>query len=129
MEDILIPLAFFAMILGIVVISVWGGVQARKEANETIRRAIDHGQQLDADTLSSLSKPVRSAQADIRGGVIMLFLGAGLALAGAFAGGWIPGFSGYAEEAGVGLFIPAAIVGFIGLGQLVAGLMRSKKEA
>jgi hypothetical protein len=126
MEEILIPLAFFTMIVGIVLIGVWGSVQARREANETIRRAIDSGQQLDAETLSSLNKPVRSPQADMRGGVIMMFLGLGLALAGAVAGGVFGG--GFDPNAGTGMFIAAAIVGFIGIGQFVAGMMRSKKD-
>lgn len=130
MEGILIPMFGTFMIFGIVAVSVWGSVQARKEANETLRRAIDGGQKLDSDTISSLSKPARSVASDLRGGIVLLFLGGGLVVAGLIASGAITG-QGWDEDAGIGFFIAAAIVGAIGLGQFVAAVMRGgdkKKE-
>jgi Domain of unknown function (DUF6249) len=123
MEEILIPLALFAMVLGIVAVSVWGNVQNKKELNETVRRAIDAGHKLDADTISSLGKPVKTAAADLRGGLVLLFLGAGLIAAGLMASGVILG-NGWDDDAGIGFFVAASIVSAIGVGQLVAGLVR-----
>lgn len=127
MEEVLIPLVLFSMIFGIVAVAVWGNVQNRKELNETVRRAIDSGQKLDADTISSLGKPARTVAADLRGGIVLLFLGAGLIMAGLMASGVILG-KGWDDDAGIGFFIAAAIVGAIGVGQLVSALVRGDKK-
>jgi hypothetical protein len=128
--EVLIPIFGTIMIFGIVAVSVWGSVQNKKELNETVRRAIDSGQKLDADTISSLGKPVRTAAADLRGGLVLLFLGVGLVIGGLMASGVIAG-NGWDDDAGTGFFVAAAIVGAIGVGQLVAALVRGgdkKKE-
>jgi len=119
MEEWLVPLAFFAMIAFIVAASVWGGVQNKRAVADTIKRAIESGQQLDAETISSLSKPARSWQQDMRGGIVLLFLAAGFLIAG-FMG---PG-GGTEVHFGNGFFIAAVIIGAIGAGQLVAALVR-----
>ena len=129
MEDVLVPLFGCMMIFGIVAVSVWASAQNKKEFNETVRRAIDAGQKLDADTISSLGKPVRSAAQDLRGGVVLTFLAFGLIVAGGLAGG-IFGYKGWGggDESSAGFYVAAAIVGAIGIGQLVAGLMRREKR-
>ena len=127
MEAIVIPLALFGMVLGIVAVSVWGSVQSKRELNETIRRAIDSGQKLDADTISSLGKPVRSSAQDLRGGIVLVFLSIGLIVGGLMASGAI-GSGGWDSDAGVGFFVAAAIVGSIGIGQFVAAMMRREKK-
>lgn len=130
MDEILIPIFGTFMIFGIVAVSVWGNVQNKKELNETVRRAIDSGHKLDADTISSLGKPVKTAAADLRGGLVLLFLGLGLVIGGLMASGIILG-KGWDDDAGTGFFVAAAIVGAIGVGQLVAALVRGgdkKKE-
>jgi hypothetical protein len=131
MEDILIPIFGTMMIFGIVAVSVWGSVQSKKEANETVRRAIDAGQKLDSDAISAIGKPVRSAAQDLRGGIVLVSLALGLIFAGLMAAGALPGIGGgWDDDAGMGFFIAASIVGAIGIGQLVAGLVRrEKKEA
>ncbi|MBL8557247.1 MAG: hypothetical protein JNM47_00885 [Hyphomonadaceae bacterium] len=129
MEEVLVPMGAFGMILGIVAVSVWGSVQSKKEANETVRRAIDAGQQLDSDAISAIGKPVRSAAQDLRGGIVLVSLSIGLILAGLMASGALPvAGKGWDEDAGVGFFIAAMIVGAIGVGQLVAGLVRREKK-
>lgn len=129
MEEILIPLAFFGMIFGIVAVSVWSSAQSKRELNETLRRAIDAGQKLDAETISSLGKPVRSAAQDLRGGIVLMFLAVGLIVGGLMASGALPiGGSGWDDDAGIGFFVAAAIVGSIGVGQFVAAMMRREKK-
>jgi len=120
MEEWLVPLAFFAMIAFIVAASVWGGVQNKRAVADTIKRAIESGQTLDAETISSLSKPARSWQQDMRGGIVLLFLAAGFVIAG-FMG---PGAGAGDVHFGNGFFIAAVIIGAIGAGQLVAALVR-----
>ncbi len=127
MEDILIPIFGTLMIFGIVAVSVWGSVQGKKELNETVRRAIDSGQKLDADTISSLGKPVRSSAQDLRGGIVLIFLAVGLVVGGLMASGAI-GTGGWDSDAGIGFFVAAAIVGSIGIGQFVAAMMRREKK-
>lgn len=126
MESVLVPLFGTMMIFGIVAVSVWGATEAKKQANETVRRAIDAGQQLDSEAISAIGKPVRSAAQDLRGGIVLVSLAVGLILAGLMAGGVFGG--GWDDEAGMGFFIAAAIVGAIGVGQLVAGLVRREKK-
>jgi len=129
MEEVLVPMGAFGMILGIVAVSVWGSVQSKKEANETVRRAIDAGQQLDSDAISAIGKPVRSAAQDLRGGIVLVSLSIGLILAGLMASGVLPvAGDGWDDDAGVGFYIAAMIVGGIGVGQLVAGLVRGEKK-
>jgi hypothetical protein len=123
MEGWLVPLAFFAMIAFIVAASVWGNVQNKRAVADTIKRAIENGQQLDAETISSLSKPARSWQQDMRGGIILMFLAAGFVIAGLLGPG-----GGDDVHFGNGFFIAAVIIGAIGLGQLVAALMRRPKK-
>ena len=89
MESIVIPLSLFGMIFGIVAVSVWGSVQSKREANETVRRAIDAGQPLDSEAISAIGKPVRSAAQDLRGGIVLVSLAVGLILAGLMAAPWI----------------------------------------
>lgn len=127
MESIVIPLSLFGMIFGIVAVSVWGSVQSKREANETVRRAIEAGQPLDSEAISAIGKPVRSAAQDLRGGIVLVSLSFGLILAGLMAAGVIGG-SGWDDDAGVGFFIAATIVGAIGVGQLVSGWMRREKK-
>lgn len=127
MEDIVIPLSLFGMIFGIVAVSVWGSVQSKREANETVRRAIEAGQPLDSEAISAIGKPVRSAAQDLRGGLVLVSLSFGLVLAGLMAAGVIGG-RGWDDDAGIGFFIAATIVGSIGVGQLVSGWMRREKK-
>ena len=127
--EVLIPIFGTVMIFGIVAVSVWGSVQGKKELNETVRRAIESGQKLDADTVSSLGKPVRSAAQDLRGGIVLIFLAVGLIVGGLMASGALPiGGSGWDDDAGIGFFVAAAIVGSIGIGQFVAAIMRREKK-
>jgi hypothetical protein len=129
MVEILVPIAGCAMIFGIVAVAVWGNVQARKEANETVRRAIDAGQPLDSEAISAIGKPVRSSAQDLRGGIVLVSLAVGLILAGLMAAGAMPFVgAGWDDDAGMGFFVAAMIIGAIGVGQLVAGLVRREKK-
>lgn len=129
MVEVLVPVGFFSMVVAIVGISVWGSTQSKKEANETVRRAIDAGQPLDSEAISAIGKPVRSAAQDLRGGIVLVSLSLGLMIAGLLASGALPvAGGGWDEDAGVGFYVAGVIVGAIGVGQLVAGMVRSEKK-
>ncbi|MDX2234372.1 MAG: DUF6249 domain-containing protein [Hyphomonadaceae bacterium] len=128
MSEILIPLGLWVMIAVISVAAIWGNVVSRRELNETMRRAIDSGQKLDVEAISALHKPVRSVAQDLRGGVVLIFLAVGLIVAGLLAAGVIPGTPQWDDDAGIGFFVAASIVGFIGLGQFVAAMLRREKK-
>lgn len=127
MPDDIIPLVavggLWLMIFGIVAVSVWGSVYKRRDTNEVLRRAIDAGHKLDAETLSALERPIRSADDDVRSGITLTALALGLgACFGLFASGLAPG----GNSAGFGFAIAAIIVGAVGIGRLAAGYARRK---
>lgn len=123
--EVLVPLGSFVMIVAIVVVAVWGGVQSKKEINETLRRAIDSGQQLSPEALSALQKPERPASQDLRSGVILTALAVGFGLCSVVFGNGDFGEDG----AGRGFAIAAIIVGAIGIGQLLAAWLRRERKS
>jgi hypothetical protein len=122
--EILVPLGSFVMIVAIVVAVVWGGVQSRKELNETLRRAIDSGQPLPPEAISALQKPERSPGQDMRSGVILTALAVGFLACSLVFGNGDFGDDG----AGRGFAIAAIIVGSIGVGQLIAAWLRRESK-
>jgi hypothetical protein len=134
MEDVLVPLGLWVMIAVIVIASVWGGVQTRRDTHETIRRAIDNGQLLDPRVISSLAKPERSAEGDLRSGVTFTALAIGFALCGVFFGGGPASIEhqahGFQIEGGSqGFYIAAVIVGSLGVGRLISAYLRRDRGA
>lgn len=123
--EIIVPVSLFLMVVGIVGISVWGGVQSKREMHETLRRAIDAGRPLPPDAINALQKPMRSAQQDLRSGVVLTMLALGMAVAGGLS---IAGII-LDEGNGGGFFIAALVIGSIGVGQLIAAWLRRDREA
>jgi len=84
--EILIPLAPFLMIAAIVIIPRWYRTNERREMQKTLRAAIDKGQTLPPELVDALSKdsvrPPATASRDLRTGIILLAVGAGIALMG-----------------------------------------------
>jgi F0F1-type ATP synthase assembly protein I len=130
MEEILVPIfvvgGLWLMIGTVAVVAIWGGVKAKQEMNLTARRAIENGQQLSPELLNALQKPVKPAEQDIRGGIVLVALALGF-IAAAFVG-MLTGGADWEAESSSGFFIAAAIIGFLGLGQLVAGFMRREPK-
>lgn len=110
--EILVPVALFAMIAAIVVVPSWFKSRERRDLQETVRHALDKGQELPAELVETIAKSTRkppaTAHTDLRAGVIWLAVAAGIA-----AFGWMVGFEdGDAVYPLMGL---AAIPGFLGL--------------
>ena len=86
--EILIPLAFFAMIAGLVIVPRYFRSLERQKMAETLRVAIEKGQPLPTEIIDAMSSNVRtpglppSPQRDLRTGIIWLGIGVGLAAMG-----------------------------------------------
>jgi hypothetical protein len=129
MESTLVPLGLWVMIAVIVIANVWGGVQTRRDTNETLRRAIENGQTLDPQVISALAKPERSSDSDLRSGITFTALAIGFALCGLLFGGGPASIQehghGLKIEGGAeGFYIVALIVGSLGVGRLISAYLR-----
>ena len=87
--EILIPIAFFAMIAGLVIVPRYFKSMERQKMAETLRVAIEKGQPLPSEIVDAMSSNVRtpglppSPQRDLRTGIIWLGVGVGFAAMGA----------------------------------------------
>ena len=122
MEDILVPLGFFAFLAAIIIVPVIMRSRDRALLHETLRIAYDKGQPVAPEMIEMLQRDVRersgrlarsSADRDLRWAVILIGLALGL-VAMSFALGMTEG-----PEALYGTLAGATIPGFIGLGFLV----------
>lgn len=83
--EILVPIAFFAMIAAIVIVPGWLKSQERAQMQDTLRSAIDKGQPMPPEVIDALTKNVKvapTAVSDLRTGVIWLGIGLGVAAFG-----------------------------------------------
>ena len=123
---VLVPIGFFLMIAAIVIVPNYLRVRERQEMQTTVRAAIEKGQPLPPELVEALSKDVRSrkvssAHRDMRIGVILLFIAAGVALTG-IALGQISYHAMYGTLAG------AAIPGMIGLAFVILSFFNPNKR-
>jgi hypothetical protein len=117
--EILIPLAFFAMIAAIAVGPRYLKSVERRKMADTLRAAIDKGQPLPPEVISMMTadaKPAPSARRDLRRGVILVAAALGLVAMGLLIGLGEP-------DATYPIIGVAAIPGFIGLALVVIGLL------
>jgi len=100
-EAIWVPISMFAGLTLIISLFFWFRFRARSEMQQTIRSAIDKGQELTPELVESLGKPEKPVKdKDLRLGLIWLAIAIGLGVFG-FAMGQIedevfPIFSGIA---------------------------------
>ena len=119
MDDILVPLAFFAMIAALVLVPDYFKSKDRARLHETLRIAYEKGQPVPPELIQALqsgnlaTKDVNRSDKDLRAAVVLIGLSLGL-VGMSFALGQLEG-----GEARYGLLAAAAIPGFIGLGFLV----------
>ena len=113
-EDIFIPFIIFTVIAVIVWIVFFYGARQRREVQETIRVAIQSGQNIEPETIRALGVKPSSKGGDLRWGVVLL----ALALAVLTLAVTIPLDSGIRENVGAVLWPligVAAFPGFVGL--------------
>ena len=123
--EILIPLSGIFMIIAIVVGPAWLKSRERREMQNVLRAAVEKGQPLPPELIDALTKEqvrkLPSASRDLRIGVILLALSAGVAAA--FLG---IGFGVDNDAKFVAGF--AAIPGSIGLAFIVLSFFNKNKD-
>ncbi|MFQ6007274.1 MAG: DUF6249 domain-containing protein [Woeseia sp.] len=106
MVEELIPIALFAAIALIFFIVLYFRHRSRAEMQQTIRLALERGNELTPEIISRLGSPEPGKNKDVRLGLIWLAVAGGLALSGFFA----PDPSGYAFKGSLaGAAFPFAI--------------------
>jgi len=86
-EGILVPIAMFAATTIIISFFFWFRYRARSEMQQTIRSAIDKGQELTPELVESLGKPQQpSKDKDLRLSLIWFAIAFGISLFGAAIG-------------------------------------------
>ena len=84
MEDILVPLGFFAMVAAIVIVPRYLKSLERQKLQETLRASIEKGAELPPEVVQALTsdaKPAPSPYRDLRAGIIWLGVAVGLSIA------------------------------------------------
>ncbi len=112
--DILVPLAPFLMVLGLVGFSAWARIRSNAAIQKTIQKAIDKGMELNPETIKALGVRSRPPQSDLRGGLITIAVALGLIALGVGINMAEPDEQIIPIMAGV-----AAIPGFIGIALVI----------
>ena len=84
--EILVPIAFFIAVVAMVCTIAYLRFRRRQEVQNTIRAAIDRGQELTPEILERLGEPTHPKHRDLRRGVIAVGTGLGLAAFGLLVG-------------------------------------------
>tara|TARA_B100001540_G_C15289695_1_gene409793 strand:+ start:138 stop:512 length:375 start_codon:yes stop_codon:yes gene_type:complete len=74
-EDVVIPVALFGSIFGIVWLVSHFNFKKRQTLHDTIRHAVDRGQELSAEMMDKLSLITDPVRADLRRGVLFIAFG------------------------------------------------------
>lgn len=82
LEDILVPLAFFACIP----LSIWAVTfyrfKSRARLADAVQKIAESGAQLDPELIKAIGMPGKSAHSDLRGGLIAIAIGISFAIVG-----------------------------------------------
>jgi hypothetical protein len=121
--EILVPLAPFIMVVGIVIAVNYFKSKNTEEINRTLRAAIEKGQTLSKEDFEMLRQGSqdRTPMRDIRSGVITLAVAAGIATMGYFIGN-------LESDAYYPIMGVASIPGFIGIALIIIGIVRSSMK-
>jgi hypothetical protein len=119
-----VPLALFVMITVTTGGLIWLAYKSGLERHQTVRKAMELGQPLDAATLRALSRNPSTPEGDLRGGVIASCVGiAFLAVAGANAATT----TGLTDGTRIAAFLGILALG-LGGGRLLASRLLPKNE-
>lgn len=134
MEDFIPIFAIFAVfgsLTAIIVGPSWLKSREKREMQETLRRAIDKGQDLPPEVIDAMTKDVSrnlpSRTKDIRVGIIWLAIGIGLAAFGAITGSSV-GNDWDGNHFDTGLLGVAAIPTTIGLAFIALSFFNKNKD-
>lgn len=121
MYEELIPVVMFLGLTVVFSLLLWFRFRARREMQETLRVALDKGQDLTPEIIDRLGHPKAAPDRDLRLGVIWLAIAAGLAMCG-FA---IPDPTGHALH---GVLAGAAFPLAIGLAYMILHFFAGRSE-
>jgi hypothetical protein len=126
--EILVPIAFFAMIAAIVLVPGWLRSREKERLHETLRLAYEKGQPVPPEMIEALQtdKARPAPDRDLRRGVIMLAVAAALVVVGLMFGLTEHGADGHMVWPFIGI---AAFPGFIGLGYIGFWLASRNRKA
>jgi len=113
MEDVLVPIVLFLTPVLIVLIVSLFNARKRATVHETLRHAIDKGQQLSPEMLEKMSLLTDPLRSDLRRGVLFLASGAAFAVLGALIS--IDGHDAVMPMLGVASFPIFIGIAYIGL--------------
>lgn len=119
----LVCLVIFGSFASIFIVPRYFKSRERQKLQDTIRVAIEKGQELPADVLEAMTRDIRPASSrtrDIRVGVVWLAIAAGIAGFGAAIGY-------YAEEAVPPFLAMAALPGAIGLAFIILSFFNKQR--
>ena len=124
MEDVLVPLGFFAMIAAIVIVPRYLKSLERRKLQETLKASIERGGEIPVEVINAITndaKATPSPQRDLRTGIIWLGVGVGFAALGAV-------MSFEEPDMVYPMLGVAAFPSFIGLAFIVIGLLAKGKK-
>ncbi len=122
MAEELIPITMFAAIALIFFIVLYFRQRSRAEMQQTIRLALEKGNELTPEIISRLGEPEPSKHKDLRLSLIWLALAVGLALCGFF----VPDPSGHAFR---GTLAGAAFPFAIGIAYMIMWRYAARNES
>lgn len=122
MVEELIPIVMFVVIAVIFWLVAYFKFRTRAETQQTIRLALEKGNELSPELLSQLAEPEPDANRDLRRSLVWLALAVGLALCGFFA----PDPSGHAFR---GCLAGASFPLAIGVAYMIMWRYSSKSAA
>ncbi len=107
-------LTFWGFIAAVVVAGIWYGLRERQAQYETLSRIIDSGQPIDEAVVDRILGGGKRTEVGLKiGGLIVIFVAPGLAMLAWFV-------AQLSEAWLMPLLGAAALVGFVGIGLLVA---------
>ncbi len=80
--ELLIPIVLFLCIAFVMALGLWLRTRTRLELQNTVRLALDKGQELTPELIDRLGQPQKDPRADLRKGLVWLAVGAGFAAFG-----------------------------------------------
>lgn len=121
MAEELIPIVMFLSLAVVVIFLFWFRFRSRESMNQTIRLALDKGQELSPELIDRLGNPKPSKDRDLRLGVIWLSVALGFVLLGLGAGE-------FAAEALHGTLAAAGLPLAIGLGYVALHFLTGRGD-
>jgi len=124
MEEVLIPLGAFAMVVFIVALNVFAGNSRRKAMLETVREAMRSGQEMTPETIAALGvEPTKKKNGDLKSGAILIAVACAMLTLG-----WAISTMEGDTEVMVVMTAVSAFPGFIGVVLVIFGLFNARNS-